>query len=197
MRVEWRAYPKLIADEGAQGRLEHRLSWVAARFREHGVCVEWARGRPFDAASVYTEGEKVPHIVDLKPLGSAPLPRLILVPHLVGPAEDGRRHERRGATPGAGANVAVVRIVDGRGDGIAMRDELLHVLGLTDAEMGVSRARPRHVPTAEQWQFVRSVCEASRDDGAKRRTVVEKEECLARAGDTARSDCYRTTGGQT
>lgn len=197
MTVSWRTAAGsalLTAGSPERERLEGRLHWVAQRYAEHGVCIDW-RPEPEPAPAIVVAGRETSPVRSLPTLQqvAAELPAdrvtLLLVRQLMAWNPERQQHARRkGATPGAGAQVAAVRYDDGRGDAVTIFNELLHVLGLTDAELGVAPDHPQHEPSPGMWKFVAAICRSAADRATKRALIIEKERCLAAEPGAAR--CY-------
>jgi len=175
----------LRAGSPERTRLDRRLRWIAAQLRSSGICLQWEQGAPLAGGALAVDSPPGaparPQLRDFVEAARPERPALLLVEQLITwDAGLRQNRNRKGATPGVGANVAAVRYDDRRGDAVAIRNELLHVLGLSDAELGASESEARHTLRPVMNPFLRCACTVSAYDGRKRQVVVAKEECLAR-----------------
>lgn len=186
--AEWRI-PKGAAPQGSERYrlLQRNLGSVARQFRRHGICLIWHEGLALPFREIYADTDRTPRIEEWTSI--APLGEILLVfAEKVLTIQHGTVVERLGATPGAGANVAAVALAHEWSDQVRIHDELLHIFGLSDRDLGVTDDDPIHKVAPEHWRFARRVCEVSHIRDGKTLALTAKNRCVL-AGDRA-SACF-------
>lgn len=167
------------------------METVSRRFREHGICIEWLERAPLSSGgTVFVGGSGEPQLSTLEwSYGSPEAPAVLFVERLLEVDAAGEIRLRRAVTPRPGAYLAVVATFTRRNESQVIANELLHILGLRDDELGVTEASDVHTVDAAQWSFARRVCEEGRGVLIKDALVRAKDECLA-TRNGKRADCY-------
>ncbi len=171
-------------------RLERSLEAAARRFREHGICIEWhERAAVTLDGTVYVGGAKSPQLASLEwSFGSPEAPALLFVDRILDLRAAVPR-QRRAVTPRPGAYFAVIGTSTRRNESQVIGNELLHILGLRDEELGVTEESDVHQVDARQWAFARRVCEQGRGVVIKQAMVRAKDACLESPNSTSQN-CY-------
>lgn len=200
LAVSWHPYARAHFAAGERGaaarrtrlRLERAQAAVADAWRPHGICLAWAEGEVLAVpARLRLLGPGDPAAADLEALVPASSAAAVLFVERLeafDPRTQGYRG-RRGATLRPGSPLALVALDERQALGTIVGNELLHVLGLRDAELGAGEHDARHTVQPEMWTFLRRSCAAAADRAARLRLVAEKDRCLAAAGGAAAA-CY-------
>jgi hypothetical protein len=175
------------ADKEKLEALQKKLDGVAEFFKkEFKICIEWEKLEAIDLGAdgaVHAGGSKKPQVADALTGASAPKPILVFVDQ-----NDLQWHEStdtetkvekykaiNGFTSEPGANGAIVEVTSDRSSDLDyIRNELYHVLGLSDDELGASLTQTKHnKPNKEQADFMKKVCEESKKGDAAKKKAVE------------------------
>lgn len=201
LAAAWHPYTRAHFAAGERGaaarrsrlRIERALAAVAASWRPHGICLSWSEGEALAVPArlrLLGPGDPSPAGLEaLVPASSAAAVLFVERLEAFDPHSQGYRR-RRGATLRPGSPLAIVARDDRVPLGTTVGNELLHVLGLRDGELGAGEHDARHTVQPEMWAFLRRSCAAAADRAARLRLVAEKDRCVAAAGGAAAA-CYR------
>lgn len=163
---------------------------IARTFALHGIEVEFSdvlADLPSFAATLLARGDDenrpvsdaAPNLFDYigdPGFADAQRPAILLVQGLEAWNDSAQEYQSKlGVTPFTGANVAAVRFTGTEADEEHIRNELYHIFGLSDSELGATGPDSKHAVTEDMWEFMRRVCVDSTSDNSKQRIVGRKE----------------------
>jgi len=205
LRLTWRAYDgagfatsvvRGAKAHRSRARVERALQGVARTFADAKICVHWDSGPVMDVAPVLRlfgpSDTALAAIEGAIPSGGAPVAVLFVERLEAYDSHGGAYVRRRGLTPRPGAALAIVALDSRQALRATIQNELYHVLGLTDAELGASEYDARHHVTPSMWDFARRACAVVADREALRRLIETKDQCVATAAAAGgeRLACY-------
>jgi hypothetical protein len=183
-----------LAARRTRARLDRAMAAATATWRAHGICLQWTPGGTLSVPAglkLFGPDDPTPASLEAQlPVGAGPA--VVFVERLE--ALDPQRKvyiRARGATPRAGAPLAIVSLEDRAALKSTLENELYHLLGLRDAELGASDAEARHVVQPAMWSFLQRACAVAGDRPALAALIAAKDRCVAAATGKDASGCYR------
>lgn len=195
--LSWHAYagayfesPRGAASRRTRARIETALRRVTRQFERFGICPRWRQGPSLPSPArlrLFGDGDTALARIESALGGQRPV--LLFVERLEAFVAAETRYESRwGATLRTGGPLAIVALDSDRALSPTIRNELYHLLGLDDRELGASDRNARHVVRKPMWAFLRRTCALVRDEQGLAAAVAAKEECLATSPGAAA--CY-------
>lgn len=194
LRVTWHPYEQAyftdpersLAARRTRLRFERAFTAVAKRWQQEGICIDWAAGSEIEVtAGLRLFGATDPSAESLEArIDDASAPALLFVERLEARDPDtGSYLRKRGVTLRPGGKLAVIALDDRRTLPTVIDNELLHLLGLRDDELGATLEDARHTVTPPMWKFLRRTCGKIGDRKALAAIVAEKDACMKASGD--------------
>jgi len=170
--------------------LQTRLGRIGEKFAMRGIDLEFGPLQcdlPRMAQTLYARedesngplGIQGPNLFDFArddSFASANNPAIIITERLLAWSSSEQRYLRKlGITPFPGANVAAVELSGTESDAVRIENELYHIFGLTDEEMGATSPSAQHFVTDNMWDFVNLLCKEGADNELKNALVQARE----------------------
>ncbi len=206
IEISWHTYQGSKLDSASKkyndnlkNKVLDQLKKVEGNFKEEEICITFVEGKPIPPEknkpylilrSGGPKGKKWerPNLCDYANdanFASPTKPEIIIADYInVWGGKTWIKNDKvNGLTPYIGANVAAVKSDIGS-LATYIQNELYHIFGLSDQEMGASLTNAKHTVKAEMWDFMRAVCKAGNGKNALIETRLERKKMKS-----GREDC--------